>query len=86
MNVVYGHEADPDVDNDWVNLARVSTNELLRATAPGAHLIELIPALRYAPSWVPFKRKAAEWRRHADAMVDTPLADVKQQRVRSDVP
>jgi len=85
MSIVYGHESNQsaDSDDDYIRLARVATNELVHATSPGVYLVELIPALRYAPSWVPFKRKAAEWRRHADAMVDTPLADVKQQRVSS---
>lgn len=95
MTIVYGHDRRSSLspsttssintdydqqDDDYVALARIATAQLLRATIPGAYLIETIPLLRYAPSWVGFKRDAAQWRRDADRMVDLPLEEVKKQR------
>lgn len=53
-------------------------------TTPGAFLVDILPILRYVPSWVPgakFKGLAAAWRADVMEMVETPFAMVKQQMV-----
>jgi hypothetical protein len=84
MDIIYGYQMKPYSSSEkdlFVHLAEQATNELVRATTPGAYWIEIFPLLKYAPPFVSFKKKAREWRKHADAMVDIPLNDVKQRRV-----
>ncbi|KAI0258094.1 cytochrome P450, partial [Gloeopeniophorella convolvens] len=51
-----------------------------QAGNPGSFLVDIIPALKYVPEWVPgagFKRKAREWRGVADRFGTIPFEFVK---------
>ncbi|TFK64020.1 cytochrome P450 [Pluteus cervinus] len=64
MATMYGHkvstfEADPYVKRIFASAARFAGS-----LAPGAFLVDIIPALKYIPSWFPgakWKRGSAEW-------------------------
>lgn len=61
MDIVYGKELVKENDPYMENL-EVSTKVLIEAAIPGQFLVDLVPPLKYIPSWVPgagFKRKAA---------------------------
>ncbi|KAI0072731.1 cytochrome P450 [Panus rudis PR-1116 ss-1] len=58
MAIVYGHDARNH--DDWLlNVASRGSKTIESAGAVGAHIVDLIPILRYIPDWVPgagFKR------------------------------
>ncbi|KAI0631045.1 O-methylsterigmatocystin oxidoreductase [Trametes polyzona] len=79
MDVVYGlkvsapeheHEEDP-----YVSLAERGTAIFSRVVVPGQYLVELVPALRHVPAWLPgagFKRDAARWAHDVDRVRNGP--------------
>lgn len=73
------------VDDPFVHLSVESLQHLTEATIPGAFLVDLIPALRYVPEWVPgagFQRKAREWKKATNLFRDMPYEAAKQALVR----
>ncbi|KAL1751153.1 cytochrome P450 [Schizophyllum commune] len=72
---------------DWTGLeftrAKVA-KAVLNALAPGRYLVNMIPALKYIPAWLPgaqFKRDAHEWREQMHIMMEESYATVKEQMV-----
>ena len=54
------------------------------STVPGVFLVDVLPVLRYVPSWVPgagFQRKAREWKKTVEDMTSVPYEFVKQRMV-----
>ncbi|EKM60777.1 uncharacterized protein PHACADRAFT_133539 [Phanerochaete carnosa HHB-10118-sp] len=52
------------------------------AAVPGAFLVDIIPALKWVPSWFPgaaWKRRAQEWRSLFEQMTEIPYAMAKEQ-------
>ena len=83
MKISYGYivkdRADPLLD--LVDRAMVQFSELTR---PGAFLVDVLPVLRYLPSWFPgagFKTQLASWSKTFSDMEDVPLDFVKKQMV-----
>ncbi|EPQ59616.1 cytochrome P450 [Gloeophyllum trabeum ATCC 11539] len=81
LQIAYGYivkdEADPIVD-----IVEKATEQFSLATAPGAFLVDIIPALRHIPDWVPgagWKKKAANWGKTLNDMTNVPLDFVKRQ-------
>lgn len=67
-----------------VNLVDVATEQFSEATRPGAFLVDVLPVLRYVPSWFPgagFQKIAVSWSKTANDMADIPHDFVKQQMV-----
>ncbi|KAH9950527.1 cytochrome P450 [Amylocystis lapponica] len=78
MSITYG--LSPDVaDRDFIHLAEENMARLSKATVPGAFLCDIIPILKYAPSWVPFKREAIIGRAVLDEVMKKPLEHVKRE-------
>jgi len=53
-------------------------------TNPGAFLVDLLPWLKYVPSWMPgagFKRLARKYKKTSDDLATVPLAWVQDQMV-----
>ncbi|OCH91997.1 cytochrome P450 [Obba rivulosa] len=50
-----------------------------RATTPGRYLCDLLPVLKYAPSWMPFHREAQEGRKMILSLRRRPLEQVKRE-------
>lgn len=85
MSIAYGIKIrrfdDPYIINIQEAVQAFST-----AATPGAFLVDLIPALKYIPSWFPgagFKRKAAHWAKVKQKVVELPFNHVAQQMVRT---
>ncbi len=80
----HGHTVKEDSD-PIVSLVELSMDQFSKCTRPGAFLVDIIPALRFLPSWFPgmgFQTIAASWKRTLDDMVDIPHNFVKDQMVR----
>ena len=83
MKIVYGiavHEAD----DPYISLAEDVFKGFTEAGIPGAFLVDMIPILKYVPSWFPgagFQKKAARWRDSLNAMSEKPFRHVQEQLV-----
>ena len=61
MKIGYGI-AVKESDDPYISIAEVALNGAVEAGVPGAFLVDLVPILKYVPSWFPgagFQRKAA---------------------------
>ncbi|KAI0295706.1 cytochrome P450 [Russula brevipes] len=77
----YGHTV---VDNNdpYVRLVEEASQSTSEAAVPGAFLVDLFPSLKYVPEWMPgagFKKKAREWRKLSQAMINVPYDMVKEK-------
>ncbi|KAJ7761965.1 cytochrome P450 [Mycena maculata] len=80
LRITYGYtvqsEHDPIVD--LVNNAMAEFSECI---TPGAFLVDLLPILKYVPSWMPgagFQRKAKVWADHVSQMLEEPFELVEK--------
>ncbi|KAI0066963.1 cytochrome P450 [Artomyces pyxidatus] len=81
MKRVYGHTVVDDQD-PYVRLVEKASQSTSEAAVPGAFLVDLFPSLKYVPEWMPgagFKRKAREWRKLSQAMINVPYDMVKEK-------
>ncbi|KAJ3502046.1 hypothetical protein NLJ89_g9063 [Agrocybe chaxingu] len=81
LRISHGYEVQEDKD-PFVTLADEATEQFSLSTAPGGFLVNLIPALRHVPAWVPgagFKKTAASWAKTLAMMADGPHEWVKEQ-------
>ncbi|KAF9036068.1 cytochrome P450 [Hymenopellis radicata] len=81
LRISHGYEVKENND-PFIQLADQATEQFSAATAPGAYMVDLVPALRHLPDWFPgatFKRTAKEWAATLSEMVDQPHNFVKQQ-------
>jgi len=88
LSISYGYEIQ-ETNDPFVELADQATTQFSVSTAPGAYLVDLIPALRHIPSWFPgagFQTTAKAWASTLNNMVDQPYQFVKQQMAAGTVP
>lgn len=52
MSIVYSIEVEHDND-PYVEIAELAMRTVSVAAAPGAFLVDSIPALKYVPNWFP---------------------------------
>ncbi|KAG7085605.1 hypothetical protein E1B28_003156 [Marasmius oreades] len=79
LGIAYGIEVLPEND-PHVAAAERALESLGQGIAPGAFLVESIPALKYVPEWFPgagFKRKAREWAKFSTIMREMPFEAAK---------
>ncbi|KAG9089248.1 hypothetical protein FS749_001496 [Ceratobasidium sp. UAMH 11750] len=65
IRIAYGHKAK-DSNDEFIRSAEEFMTAIGEATVPGRWLVEIIPLLRFVPSWMPgarFKRQASAWAR-----------------------
>ncbi|KAF9232093.1 cytochrome P450, partial [Melanogaster broomeanus] len=65
-----------------VELAHTANSQLSIATLPGAYYVDLVPLMKYIPSWLPFagfRRKAKQYAAVLHDMVEIPHNYVKAQ-------
>ncbi|CAE6392532.1 unnamed protein product [Rhizoctonia solani] len=65
IRIAYGHTAR-DFNDEFIQGAEEFMKAVSEAILPGRWLVEIIPSMRYIPSWFPgatFKRKAEKWAR-----------------------
>ena len=83
MEICYGI-AVLERNDPYVSSAREAIEGIAEAGVPGAFLVDLLPALKYVPSWFPgarFKRRAARWRACIREMLDRPYHRVEAEMV-----
>ncbi|KAJ6582748.1 cytochrome P450 [Mycena sp. CBHHK59/15] len=81
MSVAYGIDVLPS-DDPYITVAEEAIHTLSVANIPRKYLVDEFPILKHVPNWFPgagFKRQAAEWRKLARAMMETPFAETKRQ-------
>jgi hypothetical protein len=85
MNIAYGIKVT-DVNDPYISTAEEVMGGMAQAAVPGNFLVDLLPILKYVPSWIPgagFKQKGAYWRRVTVDMVEKPFEYVKEALVSS---
>ena len=85
LSVLYGYEAVPTGD-DFLSLAEECIDFLSNHIASGGGIwpVDIIPALKYLPTWAPgagFKLKAARWKARIEEFVEKPYDFVKNSIV-----
>ncbi|KZT71079.1 cytochrome P450 [Daedalea quercina L-15889] len=81
FQITHGHAVE-SFDDPLVRVAEQCTHEFSFLASPGAYLVDLIPALRYLPAWLPgngWKRKVHEWRENAERLRDAPYDFVRER-------
>ncbi|KAJ7115441.1 cytochrome P450 [Mycena epipterygia] len=79
MSVAYGIQILP-ANDPYISLADRAVQGLMTALVPGRFLVDAFPILKHVPDWLPgagFKRKAREWGKLADRMMEEPYAEAK---------
>ncbi|KAJ7207518.1 cytochrome P450 [Mycena pura] len=82
MQLTYGYTIKEDGNDPFVVQADKAMAEFSHIFRPGAFLIEVLPILKYVPSWFPganFKRLVEKYSDSCDDMAEIPLAYVKEQ-------
>ncbi|KAJ7181739.1 cytochrome P450 [Mycena crocata] len=77
LKMTYGPQVG--TGDDYTILADKALASLAQAGIFGTFLVDYMPFLKHAPSWVSFKRKALEWRKHTRAMLNSPFTSVKEE-------
>jgi hypothetical protein len=83
MQICYGI-AVLEHNDPYISIAKEAIAGVAEAGVPGAFLVDLLPVLKYVPSWFPgagFKRKAARWRAYIREMLERPYHRVKRELV-----
>ncbi|KAJ3571117.1 hypothetical protein NP233_g3953 [Leucocoprinus birnbaumii] len=80
LRATYGMAIDDDEKaKEHVETAEIALASLAEAGNPGSFLVDLFPAMKAIPSWVPgagWKKKAAYWRTVSDTFVQKPWSMV----------
>ncbi|KAK7029931.1 cytochrome P450 [Favolaschia claudopus] len=82
LQLTYGYKIEERGSDPFVDLADKGMLEFSEIMRPGAFLVEVLPALKYVPSWFPgagFKRLAEKYNRSCDELAEAPLAYVQHQ-------
>ena len=83
MKIGYGI-AVRETNDPYISVAEEVLDGLSRAGVPGAFWVDLVPILKYVPSWFPgasFQKKAARWREVNHIMAEKPFSYAKEQLV-----
>jgi len=82
LDLTYGYNIREEGSDPLVDLADKALTEFSIITNPGAFLVDLLPWLKYIPSWMPgagFKRLARKYTKTCDDLATVPLAWVQDQ-------
>ena len=83
MNIGYGIIVQ-ESDDPYVSVAEEAMEGFSAAGIPGTFWVDLIPILKYVPSWFPgagFQKKASRWKEVNNIMAERPFRYVKEQLV-----
>jgi hypothetical protein len=59
---------------------------LARAALPGAHLVDLIPIMKYLPTWIaPWKRRGQESYSRETALFESFITDIAAEMVNTNI-
>ncbi|KAJ7285227.1 cytochrome P450 [Mycena rebaudengoi] len=84
LRIAYGYTLQGEKD-PLVGLVTTVMEEFSAAITPGAFMVDVLPILKYVPSWMPgagFKRTAKIWASHLSDIIDTPFKLVEEQLAR----
>jgi hypothetical protein len=73
-------------DDKYIKLAKAGVDPVVPALNPGTYLVDVIPALKYVPDWMPgagFKETAKKCNLLAQAMKNSPFEAAKCEIVSS---
>ncbi|KAI8628042.1 cytochrome P450 oxidoreductase OrdA-like protein [Xylariaceae sp. FL1651] len=76
LTMTYGYTINPHKPDPLVQLADTTLEQFSASTVAGRWLVDVIPALRYIPDWMPgagFKRTAKNWRAKLIEITETPI-------------
>ncbi|ESK91872.1 cytochrome p450 [Moniliophthora roreri MCA 2997] len=78
MSVTYGLSLN--AGNEYVNQTMEVMSMLSQTIVPAAHLCDILPALKYLPSWFPFQKYASKWRARVERdIINMPFEHVKEE-------
>ncbi|KAK7022937.1 hypothetical protein VNI00_016827 [Paramarasmius palmivorus] len=81
LSITYGLSIkSADVGDPVIDMAQRALQSFDEAGVPGAFWVDYLPILKYVPSWFPgasFKRKAREWAKDVNQLVNMPFYAVK---------
>lgn len=83
MKVVYGITVKDSAD-PYVSAAEELLEGLTASGVPGAFLVDVLPILKYVPSWVPgagFQKKATHWKKYIPVVLEKPFKHVENELV-----
>ncbi|KAJ7085397.1 cytochrome P450 [Mycena belliarum] len=89
LHLTYGYQIKEDTNDPFVDLADKAMAEFSEVMRPGAFLIDVLPILRYVPSWFPganFKHIAERYGNSCDDLAEIPLAYVREQMASGHAP
>ncbi|KZS89229.1 cytochrome P450 [Sistotremastrum niveocremeum HHB9708] len=81
LDVAYGHQVKSGHDQLIFWFRRI-VQDFYDATAVGSIIVDMIPALTYLHSYIPFtsfKKTVATWRAHLTETIEHPFSRVKEQ-------
>ncbi|KAJ3552902.1 hypothetical protein NM688_g3907 [Phlebia brevispora] len=81
LKMSYGYDV-VDGEDPMVDLVDRAVQGFIYSSSPGAFLVDIIPILRYVPSWFPgagWKRKVEKWCRETKEMRDIPYDITKSK-------
>ncbi|KAF6741055.1 cytochrome P450 [Ephemerocybe angulata] len=79
LSAAYGIEPLGE-DDPYIKISEEAIHYLVEAAVPGAFLVDIIPAMRYIPKWMPFahfQRFAETSRNHIEKMRQSPYEEAK---------
>ncbi|KAF9063633.1 cytochrome P450 [Rhodocollybia butyracea] len=78
--ITYGFSVKEDGD-EYMKLVNATMDIVNSSAQFGAHLVDAIPSLRYAPSWLPFSlnERAKKGKALVDKLVNLPFEAVKKE-------
>lgn len=82
--MAYGYDVKEEGD-PYVDIAELALDQFSKLVQPGAFLVDIVPFLRYVPSWLPgagFKKTGESWRSTLMEAVDMPYNFVLRRLVR----
>ncbi|KAF5353955.1 hypothetical protein D9756_007034 [Leucocoprinus leucothites] len=82
LKITYGMTISDGNDDSYVKTAEIALTSVAEAGNPGSFLVDIFPAMKYIPSWIPgagWKRKANYWRQISRMFANVPWESVKEQ-------
>ncbi|OCH86925.1 cytochrome P450 [Obba rivulosa] len=79
ITITYGTRPG-SIEDEFVLIAEEANKIAGRAVIPSVYLCDILPILKYAPSWVPFQRTAAYSRQVIHNMLNKPFEHVKEMQ------
>lgn len=83
IDIAYGFKSLREND-PLIMKAEEALSQISIASVPGAFLVDILPLFKYVPEWFPgaeFKRKAHEWKKTSNFLLNEPINKLKGEIV-----